>query len=63
MKKNRKMLKKRREHIKERIDKTTNTSKEIKKLSEELYLSESTIEKDYYKSDELNESVKTQTDR
>jgi DeoR/GlpR family transcriptional regulator of sugar metabolism len=52
MNKNKKQIKERRKYIKEYIDKRPNTTKAIKKLSKKLFLSESTIEKDYRQSDD-----------
>lgn len=49
MQKNQEILKKRQLYIKERIDKAKIHSKEVKKLSEELFLSEDTIYKDWQK--------------
>jgi DeoR/GlpR family transcriptional regulator of sugar metabolism len=46
MNKNKKILEKRAQHIKNVVNKSKNTTKAIKKLSESLYLSERTIERD-----------------
>lgn len=49
MNKNKEILKKRADYIKETINKSKNTIKAIQKLSAELYLSERTIERDLKK--------------
>jgi prefoldin subunit 5 len=43
-------IEKRREQIKERLDKSANTSEEVKKIAKELFLSERTIWYDYKNS-------------
>ena len=40
------ILKKRRQYIKERVEKVKNKNTEIKRLSNELFLSEKTIKRD-----------------
>ena len=49
MNKSQKILKKRSDYIKGTINKSKNTLKAIKRLSNELYLSERTIERDLKK--------------
>ena len=49
MNKNKSILQKRADHIKKEVNKSKNTSKAIKKLSNDLYLSERTIERDLRK--------------
>lgn len=46
MNKSKEILRKRAEHIKNVVNKSKNTTKAIKRLSNELYLSERTIERD-----------------
>lgn len=49
MNKNKDISKKRADYIKDIVNKSKNTAKAIKKLSNELYLSERTIERDLNK--------------
>tara|TARA_R110002012_G_scaffold271164_3_gene456355 strand:- start:1527 stop:1676 length:150 start_codon:yes stop_codon:yes gene_type:complete len=49
MNKSKSKLEKRAEHIKNVVNKSKNTMKAIKRLSNELYLSERTIERDLKK--------------
>lgn len=46
MNKSEKIRQDRADYVKQRINKCTNTDREVKKLAKELFLSERTIEKD-----------------